>query len=312
MCGFLTAQLFGVRAWHCGRQRDHNDAVTSVVCPELVGREQEWEYLAEALDEAGGGRGGLAYVTGEAGIGKSRLVAELCEVARQRGFGVLSGRAVDTGTPVTFRPLFEALSGWFRRGGPPQEPGLDVIRVALAQLVPEWRRPGEEAYRASPMELGEAMLRLLTRIAADRGCVLVLEDLQWADLDTVAVLEYMGDNLGTAPVLCLATLRSESATPALRVARALSARRSATILELRRLSAAELARMTQLCLNTAALSDGVDETVRRFSDGLPFLVEELLASAVDAGSLRPGVSCSLSASSAPRRPRAAHAEAATP
>jgi predicted ATP-dependent serine protease len=105
MCGFLTAQLFGVRAWHCGRQRDHNDAVTSVVRPELVGREQEWEYLAEALDEAGGGRGGLAYVTGEAGIGKSRLVAELCEVARQRGFGVLSGRAVDTGTPVTFRPL---------------------------------------------------------------------------------------------------------------------------------------------------------------------------------------------------------------
>jgi predicted ATPase len=46
--------------------------------------------------------------------------------------------------------------------------------------------------------------------------------------------------------------------------------------------------MTQLCLNTAALPDGVDETVRRFSDGLPFLVEELLASAVDAGSLTCG------------------------
>jgi hypothetical protein len=43
--------------------------------------------------------------------------------------------------------------------------------------------------------------------------------------------------------------------------------------------------MTQLCLSTAALPDGVDETVRRFSDGLPFLVEEMLASAVDAGSL---------------------------
>lgn len=135
------------------------------------------------------------------------------------------------------------------------------------------------------MELGEALLRLLTQIAADRGCVLVLEDLHWADPDTVAVLEYLGDNLATAPVLCLATLRSESATPALRVARALTARRSATIVELRRLSAPELARMTELCLNTRVLPDGVGETVWRFSDGLPFLVEELLASAVDAGSL---------------------------
>jgi predicted ATPase len=173
----------------------------------------EWEYLGKALDEAQGDRGSLAFVTGEAGIGKSRLLAELCEVARQRGFRVLSGRAVDTGTPVTFRPLFEALSGWFRHGGPPQEPHLDVIRAALAQLVPEWRRPGETPYRASPVELGEALLRLLTHIAAGHGCVLVLEDLHWADLDTVAVLEYLGDNLAAAPVLCLATLRSESATP---------------------------------------------------------------------------------------------------
>jgi AAA ATPase domain len=206
----------------------------------------EWEYLGKALDEAQGDRGSLAFVTGEAGIGKSRLLAELCEVARQRGFRVLSGRAVDTGTPVTFRPLFEALSGWFRHGGPPQEPHLDVIRAALAQLVPEWRRPGETPYRASPVELGEALLRLLTHIAAGHGCVLVLEDLHWADLDTVAVLEYLGDNLAAAPVQCLATLRSESAAPALRVARALAARRSGAILELCRLSSAELVRMTQL------------------------------------------------------------------
>jgi predicted ATPase len=245
----------------------------------------EWEYLGKALDEAQGDRGSLAFVTGEAGIGKSRLLAELCEVARQRGFRVLSGRAVDTGTPVTFRPLFEALSGWFRHGGPPQEPHLDVIRAALAQLVPEWRRPGETPYRASPVELGEALLRLLTHIAAGHGCVLVLEDLHWADLDTVAVLEYLGDNLAAAPVLCLATLRSESATPALRVARALAARRSGAILELCRLSSAELVRMTQLCLHTEVLPDGVDEIVRRFSDGLPFLVEELLASVAAAGSV---------------------------
>ncbi|MDN5747136.1 MAG: hypothetical protein L0H64_01175 [Pseudonocardia sp.] len=150
--------------------------------------------------------------------------------------------------------------------------------------MPEWRRAGEQLYRASPMELGEALLRLLSSIAGTRGSVLVLEDLHWADLDTVAVLEYVGDNIGSVPVLCVATVRSDATTPALRVARELAARRSADLHELRRLSPAEQARMTRLCLGTKAPPDVVDDIVARFSDGLPFLVEELLASAVPGAS----------------------------
>jgi DNA-binding CsgD family transcriptional regulator/tetratricopeptide (TPR) repeat protein len=260
-------------------------SVSQIVCPSLVGRDDERAHFVAALDDLGDGRGGLTCVMGEAGIGKSRLVAELGTDALARGLGVLTGRAVDTGTPVPFRPLFEALSGYFRRGGAAEHPELDVIRAPLAQLVPEWRRPGEETYRASPMELGEAILRLLSRIADSRGCVLVLEDLHWADPDTVAVLEYLGDNVGSVPVLCVITLRPEVPSPALRVARELSSRRNATMLELRRLTAAELVVMTQLCLGTEGLPHDVDTLVRRFSDGLPFLVEELLGSAVSAGSL---------------------------
>ena len=71
----------------------------------------------------------------------------------------------------------------------------------------------------------------------------------------------------------------------MRVVRELASRRNATILELRRLTATDLAAMTQLCLGTETLPDDIEALVRRFSDGLPFLVEELLAAAVSAGSL---------------------------
>lgn len=261
---------------------------TDIVCPSIVAREQEWARLAVALDDLRSGRGALTFLVGEAGIGKSRLVAELHAAARMRDLPLLSGRAVDAGTPVPFRPLFEALSGYFRRAGRAEHPELDQIRQTLAQLVPEWRRPGEQPYQASPMELGEALLRLLSGIAGDVGCVLTLEDLHWADPDTAAVLEYVGDNIASVNVMCVATLRADTPSAALRVARSLSSRRSASLLELRRLSADELAAMTKLCLGTDTIPEDVDALVRRFSDGLPLLVEELLGSVVSAGSLVSG------------------------
>ena len=261
---------------------------TDIVCPSIVAREQEWARLAAALDDLRAGRGALTFLVGEAGIGKSRLVAELHATARTRDLPLLSGRAVDAGTPVPFRPLFEALSGYFRRAGRAEHPELDQIRQTLAQLVPEWRRPGEQPYQASPMELGEALLRLLSGIAGDDGCVLTLEDLHWADPDTAAVLEYVGDNIASVNVMCVATLRADTPSAALRVARSLSSRRSASLLELRRLSADELAAMTKLCLGTDTIPEDVDALVRRFSDGLPLLVEELLGSVVSAGSLVSG------------------------
>ena len=114
-------------------------------------------------------------------------------------------------------------------------PSWTASEPRLAQLVPAWRVPGEEPYRASPMELGEAALRLLTGVAGERGCLLVLEDLHWADPDTAAVVEYIGDNLAAEPVACVLTLRPDVGTSAMRVTSELAARRSARRIELQRL-----------------------------------------------------------------------------
>jgi predicted ATPase len=263
---------------------------TEMVCPTLVARQVEWAGLQTALDGIGERVGALWALLGEAGIGKSRLVSELMAAAAARGIPVLVGRAVDATTPVPHRPLFEALAGWARQGGAEGHPELARFRETLAPVVPEWRPAVEPAFRASPMELGEALLRLLAGIAGERGCVVVLEDLHWADPDTAAVLESVGDNISGSGFLCVATARTDLPTDGLRVIRALAERRAASVAELRRLDAQELAEMVRRCLGTDGPSVAVDELVGRVSDGLPLRGEELRASAIAARS-RSAASC---------------------
>ncbi|HVX18115.1 MAG TPA: AAA family ATPase [Acidimicrobiales bacterium] len=258
-----------------------------LLCPTLVGRDAEWARLQAALDGVGAGVGAAVALVGEAGIGKSRLAADLGRLASEREIPVLVGRAVDAGAPAPYRPLFEALAGW-SRGASDAVPELRRTKELLAPIVPGWRAADEPSFPVSAMELGEALLQLLGAIADDRGCVLVLEDLHWADADTAAVVEYVVDNVAGSGVLCVMTARSEGSGPGLRVLRTLASRRAVTVLELRRLAEPEIAEMVRRCLRSEVLSGEVDAVARRFSDGLPFLVEELLASSVAGGSLVDG------------------------
>ena len=162
--------------------------VRQVLCPVLVGRDEEASHLQAAA--AAAGHGGTVLLTGEAGIGKSRLVREIARAAGSRGFTVLTGRAVAGGVPTPFRPFAEALVSAGRAGRLPVSAELDPFRPALGRLVPEWRPPRAAAGDESLVYLGEAVLRLLRALSPDTGCLLVLEDLHWADRETLALLEY--------------------------------------------------------------------------------------------------------------------------
>jgi DNA-binding CsgD family transcriptional regulator len=256
-----------------------------VLCPVLVGREEELRVLLEALDGTVAGRGTTVVVIAEAGAGKSRLVRELAGVARGRGLPVLTGRAAAGAVPVPFRPLAEAVLGELRRGGLPDLPELRPFRPALGRLVPEWRPREPLAGAESLVVLGEGVLRLLRALAGDHGCLLVLEDLHWADPETLAVLEYLADNLAGERVLCLATLRPEEGAAGRELAAALAARRAATVVPLERLAAAAVVGMARACLGAATLPPAVETWLGATADGLPFLVEELLAGLVGAALL---------------------------
>jgi DNA-binding CsgD family transcriptional regulator/tetratricopeptide (TPR) repeat protein len=255
------------------------------LCPVLVGREEELQVLLDALDRAAEGHGGTFVVAGEAGVGKSRLVREVSRRAHSRGLPVLAGRAVAGSVPVAFRPLAEALLGELRRRGQLDLPELGPFRPALGRLVPEWRPREPVPDVGSPVVVGEGLLRLLGALAGERGCVLVLEDLHWADPESLAVLEYLADNIADERIVCVGSLRTDEEGSGHEMVGTLVARRAAQVVGLSRLDEEATIRLAQACLGTTALPAAVEAFLGTRAEGLPFLVEELLAGLVGAGVL---------------------------
>ncbi|MDV9202267.1 ATP-binding protein, partial [Streptomyces sp. Wh19] len=253
----------------------------------IVGRVAETGLLSSALDTASRRSGCAVFFVGDAGIGKSRLAGECAYRAYERGMPVLRGRATSTGLVVPFRPLIEALSSRFRAAGTPTDPELDPYRPALARLVPEWRRGSSPGYPETVVELAEALLRLLSVLGQEHGCVILLEDLHDSDTETIAVVEYVIDNVADLPVLLLGTLRPEPGV-ALDLVRSAERRQVATVRELAPLGDADVREMTASCLEAAPdeVPQATHERLVGRAGGNPYLVEVLLADLLDSGQLR--------------------------
>ena len=154
-----------------------------ILCPGFIGRDHECVGLISALAEARRGNGGVVLIRGPAGIGKSRLLTKAGHLAEQAGTLVLLGRDVPSQVPVPYRPLAEALLGAPLLNQKLDSTELDRFRTALSWVVPG-RRPGENVAQAeSPSVVAEGLLQLVQAIGGPNGCVLLLEDLQWADPD---------------------------------------------------------------------------------------------------------------------------------
>ncbi|MYW28047.1 AAA family ATPase, partial [Streptomyces sp. SID2119] len=255
--------------------------------PVIVGRDEEIGLLSSALDAVQRRSGRALFFVGEAGIGKSRLVGEAAYRAYGLGMPVLRGRATSTGLVVPFRPLVEALSSRFRAAGTPTDPELAPYHPALARLVPEWRQEASPGYPETVVELAEALLRLLSVLGRESGCAILLEDLHDSDTETVAVVEYVIDNLADLPILLLGTLRPEAGA-ALDLVRSAERRQAASVRELKPLADEQMRTLTAACLEAAPeeIPPVVHHRLAERAGGNPYLVEVLLADLLDTGQLR--------------------------
>jgi DNA-binding CsgD family transcriptional regulator len=253
--------------------------------PLVVGRDIEMAELTRSVRAAEAGRGTAIFLVGEPGIGKSRLALETTSEAFGIGMQVLRGRGSTIGPMVPFRPLTEALMSLFRGGNKFDERDLGPYRPVLGQLIPEWSRP-DPGHDASIIVLAEAVLRLLALVGLDHGCMLVLEDLQDADAETLGVMEYVVDNLDRLPILVLATIRAGSCA-ALDLAHAATQRRAGTILNLGRLDRAQVRELVASCLEVkpGQAPEFAIDRLWQDSAGVPFVVEELLQGMIDNGQL---------------------------
>ncbi len=189
--------------------------------PRLVGRDSELARLRGAAADAAAGRFRFVLVSGDAGIGKSRLIGELASVLRP-GTHVLVGGCLaigDGGLP--YAPLAEILRRLAREVDPTTLVAiLGPARMELARLVPELggaadtdARPSGSDARAGRARLFELVLGLLDRLGSDRPAVLVVEDVHWADDATRALLTYLVANLRTERVAIVATDRTDDPAP---------------------------------------------------------------------------------------------------
>jgi predicted ATPase len=146
-----------------GDQLDQNANVAADL--PLVSRRTELAVLTGAIDAALGGRGEAVLLTGEAGVGKTRLLSEARHQAERRGLMVLRGRAVESGG--AYRPLIDA----FARASAPfaDEADLARIRPTLARVLPGWYADDNVlAPMADPAAvIAEALITLLGAMAAD-------------------------------------------------------------------------------------------------------------------------------------------------
>jgi len=244
------------------------------ICPIIVGRDDELALLGDVLDAAAHGLGSTVVLSGEAGVGKTRLAREALNWAAARSMTTLVGRGVQHGLSP-YRPLSEALFPVARRGGLPDAPDLNPFRHALGAIVPDWRA-GDGGVQDSPVIVGEGVLRLTRHTGGGAGTLVVIEDVHWADPDTLAVLEYLADNVASEPTVVLLTIRSGEPGPANDLVTRLELRGAARVVTLGRLGPSNVAAMAAAC-GAKGLDENVIDAVARRSDGLPLLVEELLS-----------------------------------
>jgi DNA-binding CsgD family transcriptional regulator/tetratricopeptide (TPR) repeat protein len=254
----------------------------------VVGRDQELRVLAKALTAAADGRGSAVFIVGESGIGKSRLAAAAADHAFEADMVLMRGRGSAIGPMVPFRSLTEALLSLLRADVEIDVAALGPYRPVLARLIPDWGAPAAQADGGSLVILAEAVLRLTGLVGKGRGCLVSLDDLQDADAESLAVVEYLIDNLDRQPTLVLGAVRNEP-SPALDLARSAARRGTAVLLELDRLDLVGLRALAGACLSVPAeeVPGPAVDLLWAGTAGNPFLIEELVGGIVDGGLLVP-------------------------
>ncbi|MEU6699000.1 AAA family ATPase [Pseudonocardia sp. NPDC046786] len=249
--------------------------------PVLLGRATELAALRAALAGAVGGRAGAVLLSGDAGIGKSRLAGELASAAAAAGARVVVGRCLDTGSaPLPYLPFSEVLAGL-------QATDRELLaeRPALRGLLPGGTPAPERA--AADRELDrlavfDGVAGALRAGAAQAPLLVVLEDLHWADRSSRELLGYLLARLGSQRLLVLATYRSDDLHrrhPLRRTLAELVRLPAVRRLELGPLPAADVLELVRHRVSSTG-SPLPEETLHRIADrsgGNAFFAEEMVA-----------------------------------
>ncbi len=269
----------------------------------LVGRQAEWQQLQTCWQRAVGGGAHLGLITGEAGIGKSRLAEELFNWVMRQGFTTAHTRSYGVEGNLSLAPITE----WLRSGAlRPHLSSLDPIWLTeIARLLPELLSEYPVLTQPEPItEYGrrQRFFEALARgvLAAPQPLLLWIDDLQWCDQETLEWLHFLLRFEPPNPLLILGTARSEELPPVhplSALVRQLHTENKVAIIELSAFDVAETAKLA-LQVQGHTLDDMTCIRLYRETEGNPLYVVE----AVRAGMIMPSQTDALLAKTSPDTP----------
>jgi DNA-binding CsgD family transcriptional regulator/tetratricopeptide (TPR) repeat protein len=260
----------------------HDDPVTTPrISPVFVGRNREIACLTAALEAADAGRTTAVVVSGESGVGKTRLLSHFGRLAAERGSTVLLGRCLELQDACPpYWPFLDAFRRLVGRLDPDQvDDLLGPFRHEVAPLLPGGRPTSEVAARVQGRaRFFELVLGLAERLAAHATVVLLIEDLHWADRSTRDLLGFLLANTIEDRFLVVATYRDDGLAPDHPLLPCLAElrRRRVGFLDLAPFTDEELTTLVRAILGADPDPELMAGICAR-SDGNPFFAEELLA-----------------------------------
>jgi class 3 adenylate cyclase len=265
--------------------------VRSGLCPVLVQRDDELAALESALMAAQRGDPGFAVLSGEAGIGKTRLAIELARQARQLGCEVLAGSCSEAELSLPYLPFVEALGNYIDASDlAALAERLGPSRRELAQLFPQLADGGPPAQEGSAeqakLRLFEAMVGLLAIPADESGLLLVIEDVHWADDSSRELLDHLARRLAGMRALVLVTFRRDELHrrhPFLPTLQGWRRAGVAEVMELEPLPEAGVGEMLAAILGVDKADAELRELMAERTEGNPFVLEEMVKEATVDG-----------------------------
>jgi class 3 adenylate cyclase/tetratricopeptide (TPR) repeat protein len=276
---------------------------------DLVGRDAEISRLRERTLGLAEGRGGIVSLVGEAGLGKSRLVAELLGSEAAQGATCLEGRSLSVGQQLSFHPFADLLRAWAGMGDEDSPDELirklsgtverlfpdevDEIAPLLATLMglplPHAWTARMEAIPDDMLErvLRQNVTRVLKRESERRPLVLVLDDLHWADLSSIELLQSLLRQSATRPILFVHVFRpgfAQTSETVLDLVRSEHAERH-TEIQLEPLRSEDSRLLINNLFRQAEIPHAVRALIVEKARGNPFYVEEVVRSLIEQGAV---------------------------